>query len=312
MRSPHLAIALLIFAGINLAAGASADSYAPIPGTRVLLVVPENFEMAGDFAGIIWRDAAASVHVVELPAPAEEMQASFTKPQLASKGMALLRSEQVDSSIGRATLLHVTQAAQGIEFRKWMLIGGNASESVLLTATVPATLADELEAPLRHTLLTARWEPEQRVDPRTGVGFSVAETEDLKIANSVMGSALVLTRGGVPTTGSAADPFIVVARSTAEVAISDLAAFSKRRLAETNKISNSTVEQEAELVVGGMPAHELVASATAEPSVPVVVYQMVAFDGHHYFLIQGRVGVDMRDRYLDQFREVARSLSTRQ
>jgi hypothetical protein len=294
---------------VLLAATVGADSHTPIPGTRVLLVVPEKFEIAGDFAGIIWRDAAASIHVVELPAPAEEMQASFTKPQLASRGMALLRSEKVQASIGQAALLHVSQSAQGIEFRKWMLVGGSATESVLLTATVPSTLKAELEGTLRQTLLTARWEPERRVDPRVGVGFSVAETDDLKIANSVMGSALVLTRGGVQTTASPADPFIVVARSTAEVAISDLSAFSKRRLAETNRISSPAVEREAEVVVAGMPGHELIASAIAEGAVPVVVYQVLAFDGRHYFLIQGRVGEDMRDEYLDQFRAVARSLS---
>jgi hypothetical protein len=58
-----------------------------------------------------------------------------------------------------------------------------------------------------------------------------------------------------------------------------------------------------------MPAHELVASAIAEDSVPIVVYQALAFDGHHYYLIQGRVGAGEKDRYLEQFRQIARSLS---
>ena len=141
------------------------------------------------------------------------------------------------------------------------------------------------------------------------MGFSVAETQDLEIANSVMGSALLLTKGGVQTTASPGDPFIVIARSTADVAISDLAAFSKRRLGETNKISSVVVEHEAESVMGGMPAYELVAAAVAEGSVSVAVYQAVAYDGRHYFLIQGRVGVDAKDRYIEQFRQVARSLS---
>lgn len=58
-----------------------------------------------------------------------------------------------------------------------------------------------------------------------------------------------------------------------------------------------------------MPAYELVALATAETTVPVVVHQVVIFEGRHYFVIQGRVGIGEKDRYLDQFREIARSLS---
>jgi hypothetical protein len=305
-------VLLWFVALVLLGPGASADTYVDIPGTRVSLVAPEKFELSRDFAGIGWRDAAASVHVVELQAAAEEMKASFTRSQLASKGMALLRSENVESTIGPALFLHVSQAAQGVEFRKWMLIAGTSKETVLLTATAPATLADDLSEPLRRCLLTARWDPQRTVDPIAGVGFSVAETQDLKIANSVMGSALLLTKGGVQTTASPEDPFIVIARSTADVAISDLPAFSKRRLGETNKISSPVVEHEAESVIGGMPAYELVASAVAEGPVPVTVYQVVAYDGHHYFLIQGRVGVDAKDRYIEQFRQVARSLSVKQ
>lgn len=305
-------VLLLFLALVLVGPGASADTHMDIPGTRVSLVAPEKFELSRDFAGIVWRDAAASVHVVELQAPAEEMKASFTPPQLASKGMALLRTESVESAIGPALFVHVSQSAQGVEFRKWMLIAGTPKETVLLTATAPAILANELLEPLRRCLLTARWDPERTVDPLAGVGFSVTETRDLKIANSLMGSALLLTRGGVQTAASPEDPFIVIARSTSDVAISDLPAFSKRRLGQANNISAPVVEHEAEAVIGGMPAYELVASAVAEGSVPVAVYQVVAFDGHHYFLVQGRVGVGDRDRFLEQFRRIAHSLTPRQ
>lgn len=308
----HFVFTLWTITAIMLGALPAAASTSAIAGTRVSLSVPKNFEVASDFAGIIWRDAGASVHVVEIPTSATEMRASFTKRALASRGMALSRVEDVESAIGAGTLFHVSQVAHGVEFQKWLLVAGSSSETVLLTATVPTTLATELEHTLRESLLTATWEPQRAVDPRDGVGFFVSETKDLKIARSVMGSALLLTEGGSQSTESVEAPFIVIARSTAEVAISDLSTFAKRRLAETNEISNQTVTYESELIVGGMPAHELLASATAENSPLVVVYQVVAFDGHHYYLIQGRVGAGLQDRYLEQFRTVARSLSSQQ
>jgi hypothetical protein len=287
----------------------AADTFAPIPGTRVELAVPENYEVSQDFAGIVWPDAAASIHVAELPVSSKEMLEGFSKANLAAQGMALLTSEQVDAAIGAAALLHVSQVAQGVQYRKWILIAGSRRETVLLTGTSPATLAEDLEEPIRDILLSARWHPGTVIDPREGVGFGVEETESLKIANSVMGSALLLTEGGVQSTKSPEDPFVVVARGTAETSISDLAVFSKRRLSETNKLSNPVVRNEGDLMIGGLPAHELIAYATAEGSVAVAVYQALAFDGHHYYLIQGRVGLDREAEYLEQFRAVARSLS---
>lgn len=311
MRFCHLLLCVLTCVGGLTGSPVHAGPLTPIPGTRVQLVVPQDFVVADGFAGIIWQDAGATVHVVEIPAPAEEMRRSLTKPRLASRGMALLRAEEVDASIGPATMLHVRQLASGVEFRKWMLVGGDARRTVMLTATVPNTLSDQLEAPLVDVLLTARWDPGRRVDPRSAVGFEVKETADLKIATSIMGAGLLLTQGGVQTTSDAADPFIIVAKSTAEAPIADLGVFSRRHLAETAKIAGPNVVHENELVIGGMPAHELVAHATAEGTVPVIVYQAVAFDGRHYFVIQGRVGARRMDPFLNQFREVARSLTVR-
>lgn len=300
---------VLTFVALLARSAAYADSYTAIPGTRVSLVLPEKFEVASEFAGIGWRDAGASLHIIELPAPAEQMKASFTKADLASKGMALLRSEDVETAMGPARLFHASQVAQGMEFRKWLLVAGSADTTVMLTATAPSTVADDLEDTFRRCLLTARWEPQRVVDPLAGLGFAVSETSDLKVASSMMGAMILLTKGGVKTTASPGDPFAIVGRSTAEVAISDLAAYSRKRLTGTIKIADIEVEQESERVIAGMPGYELVASATAEGSTPVAVYQALAYDGQQYFLIQGRVGVGEKGRYLEQFRQIARSLS---
>jgi len=310
VKSLRIAIVLTLVA-LFARTAARAESYTAIPGTRVSLVLPEKFEVASEFAGIGWRDAGATIHIVEVPGSAEQTKASFTKSTLAGKGIALLRFEDVESAMGPARLFHVSQVAQGMEFRKWLLLAGSADTTVMLTATAPSTVAEELEPIFRRCLLAARWEPQRVVDPLAGLGFAVSESADLKVASSMMGAAILLTKDGVKTTASPGDPFVIVGRSTAEVAISDLAAYSKKRLTGTIQIADIKVEQESEHVIAGMPGYELVASATAEGSTPVVVYQALAYDGQQYFLIQGRVGVGEKDRYLEQFRQITRSLSVK-
>lgn len=311
--------ALILLVGVALSSPSVAQSMVRIPGTRVLLTVPDSFEVGP--GGLSWGDAGASVAVHELPAPPESVRRNFEAGALAAQGMVLTKSEWVDSAMGRALLVHITHvvggtpSVQGIEFRKWALVAGDDSGSVLIVAEAPVTLADELEPQLRQVLLTAQWQPGAETDPVAAAGFTVNETEDLKFYRSVLGSALVLTKGG-ELMGYTSEPMVFVTRSATGLAFTDPAAFSRQHLNETSRISAAKIEQEAELVVDGMPAYELVATAIAEPSLPpvvvLVVYQVVVVDEPPaIFLIQARVGADQRDRYLDQFREIARSLTVR-
>lgn len=287
----------------------TAASQSIIPGTRVSLSVPDNFEIASDFSGIVWRDAGASIVVAEFAASVEKMRASLTRDALASRGMALSRVEEIESAMGPAAIFHISQNVQGIEAKRWILLSGNSRDTVIITANVPALLADEVEPVLRESLLTATWDPERIVDPLEAAGFSVSETDDLRISGSLLGSSLMLTKGGSQSKGSPEDPFIVIVRSTAGVAIMDLSAFAKRRLAETSKLSDQHITAESEITIGGMPAYELVADALDENAVPVVVYQVVALEGRYYYIIQGWVGAGLQNQYVEQFRTIARSLA---
>ena len=178
------------------------------------LVAPPGFVIARGFAGLLLREAGASLLVAELPGPAIDMQTGMTAEQLASRGMALRSSARIVAELGPATLLQVSQNVQGVEVTKWLLIAGDASTTTMITATTPTVVADTLGPVLRETLLSARWTAAGEVDPWSGLGIRIAETADLRLTPGLAGT-LVLTSGGTPGPLEPTAPLLVISRSTA-------------------------------------------------------------------------------------------------
>jgi len=298
-----LSIVVAVFAGF-------ANAATLIPGTRITLEVPPEFELASDFTGILWAAAGSSVLVAELPTAAQQMQAGLTKETLASRGIALAKRETVTAGIGPAVLLEATQSAQGVEVQKWILVGGDAKNTVMVTATVPAPLAEKIGPIVRDVLLGARWDPSLPTNVAGAFAFRFDESRDLKIARN-LGSAIVFTQDGNEQMASPLGPALVISRSTSAEPIIDLSVFAKRRLGETRTVNGAEVREETTIEVAGMPAHELVASGTAKNGASVVVYQLVGYDGTNLVFVQAFVEPGLEARYLPQFREIAHSLRPR-
>lgn len=309
MKTRTLLLALLAIVSLAVGSAAFAASHERIPGTGVSLVIPPNFEITTDFAGIVWADGGSSIHIAELPVAWTELRDSMTAESMATKGMVLQKSRNVEVELGPAALYHVTQTAQGMEFEKFILLGGSSTRAVMLTATFPSAVAGDVAEILVRCLESARWDSDRVADPLEGRGWVVAETRDLRFSNAMPGGPLMLTLGGAVKMASPEDPIMFVMSATGEDASGDVVVASKLLLAKMRDLSNPQLLEAQHLSIAGMPAYEIIAYAKTNESVEVVVYQVVAFDGSRYFMMQGRAGADVYERYLDQFREVARSFS---
>jgi hypothetical protein len=61
-------------------------------------------------------------------------------------------------------------------------------------------------------------------------------------------------------------------------------------------------------VIDGLDGYEIIADAKDTTSdTPITVYQVMLFDNKSYILIQGIVGTKIRDKYLLEFKAMARS-----
>ena len=255
-----------------------------IPDTEVSLDLPEGFALANDFPGIGCDDDLTSILVSQIPAPLPLSREDFTGEALAERGVRLQRSDAVRVDGRDGLLLHATQQAGGVTFRKWILLLGDDRASVLLTATTPLDLESVHQRALVETLRTATWSPEDRAAP--GLRFRVREVAPLRIVSSAP-NAVVLTDPGHDATATVA-PLVAVGSSLSHVQIRDLAAFARQRLEQTASIDEIEVESERGRSLDGLAGHEIRAVARdVATKRSVVVTQLLATDGRRYYLLQG-------------------------
>ncbi len=299
---------VLIVLGLwSALAGTAFAEPEPIAGTRVRLEVPVGFVVSEDFPGIGRDGDLTSVLVTELSMPIESARTSFTRDALEERGVILHRSVEVEVDSRRGTLLHATQRAAGTTFRKWLLLLGDGSASVLITATTPLDLESVHQEALVGVLKTAHWEPATRVSPLDGLRFRVDEAAPFEIVTTAPNAVAL----AIPEAVAAPDEVpavIVVGSSLGRAHIANLPVFSRDRLQETASIEEIALRSEQPATLGGLPAHEMSADARdIESGREVRVTQILATDGERYFLLQGIFDAARHEALTPAFRRVAGS-----
>ena len=299
--------ALLVLA---CATAAAAQDYTRIEGTRVSLRVPDGFFVSDEFPGLGREADLSSVLVSELAAPLSVTRSGFTAEALAEKGVALHRRSEVEVEGRAGLLLHATQNAGGVTFRKWILLLGDERRSALITATAPLDLEAVHQKALVETLSSARWDPAQELVPGDGLRFTVKEVAPLRIVHSAP-NAVVLA-DPTRTAGPRVAPLVVVGSSLGRVQIGDLARFARARLDETVSIEDVEIEAESQRRLDTLPAHEIRARARdVESERAMHVTQLLATDGERYFLLQGIVDAEEREAFAPLLERVIESFALR-
>lgn len=308
MRGRAFGAAVATLTALCAVAAVSARGAERVTGTRVTLEPPAGFVQETRFPGFGHAESGASIMVTEIPGPIAQVRAGMTKTGLAGRGMALVESEELKVGGEEAQLVRVTQSAAGVSYEKWLLLFGNARESVVVVATYKEQDASSKREPMKRAVLSARRDENTTSDRLEGLPFRIDETDTLKIANRVS-NLLLLTERGIAGAVDTDSPLLVVGASINDVDLSDLAAFADRRLRQIEQVSDVAHVEGTAMEVGGLPAYELTASAADKSTgKPLRVYQLVVAHGSTYFLAQGMVGVKRAEQFVPEFRAVARSL----
>jgi hypothetical protein len=279
-----------------------------IAGTKISLIPPQGFVSATRFPGYQQEETNSSIVVTEIPAPISELASDSTNAEeLAKKGMVLLKQEQVTVDRKDAILLEVQQSAYGIDFNKWILLLGNQSESVLVTATFPQELPSEYSESLKNSLLTVQWNQTQTAVATDGLEFTLEETGDLKLAQR-LGNSLIYTKNGVFPAKSINDPLFVVAPSVAPQ-YQELEDFARQRLLKTDNLTEIEIETGNKIVINNLDGYEIIAiGKDIKSKNPVAIYQVILSDQNaYYYLMQGQVDTRYNSQYLPIFKKLARS-----
>lgn len=299
------AVALLLAALAGVAVAADALR---VQGTAVKLAPPEGFVASERFPGFRNDDGTVSIMVTEMPGPFAEVRKMFEGDGLAKRGVKLLSVTEVTANGAPALLGHAEQAQQGTEFAKWMLIGGDATGSVLIVANYPKSAAAVHEEPLRAALLGATWTAGAARDPFEGLPFRLTATETLKLARRVSNNVAFTESGKLPP-ASPDEALFVIGVSTSAVAPADLAAFSAKRARATESLTGFGDLVGASVKVAGFDAYEVVVPAKdAKTGAAKRLFQVIALDGSGYWVAQGIAPEARADAMIGEFRKIVASL----
>ncbi|MFP2906744.1 hypothetical protein ACLESD_17125 [Pyxidicoccus sp. 3LFB2] len=276
-----------------------------VKGTRVSLAPPEGFIEGRSFSGFRQEETGASIMVTELPLAFETVSKGLTAEALSSQGMESLSRKPAKVGGHTGFLVQVRQASGDKVFLKWILVLGNDSDTLLLTAAWREQ-DKALSRPLEQALRSARWTPDAAPGPGLEL-FTLKQTPGLKEAQRIQGVVMYTRDGQPPGRPPAMAPHLLVAPSMTPTRVDeDVEAFSRVRL--EGVAESLTLESSALLTVDGLKGHEVVARAKdANPPRDFTLYHLLLLDEGRYFLIQGRVGDEDRATYLEHFKTAARS-----
>ena len=300
--SVNRAVLISLAAALFLNTSALAEPVR-VPGTGIRMDPPAGFSRADRFPGFQQTDQGASIMVTEIEGPAAEVRRGMTRKSLASRGMTLIESRVVKVEGGEALLLHVSQKAQGIDYGKWMLVGGSRERTIIVVGTFPSAASDLSES-IRRALLTVSWTGKASADLFESLTFRVDATPKMRLADR-MGNMLLLTESGNLDSGDPNMAILVVGASISETQIDDLEAFSKERVAKIDRLENVQNLRGAKVHVDDLTGYELTARGIDPKNQRSVgLYQLLLADGNSYYVAQGFVASGRMEEVLPTFRRV--------
>lgn len=290
----------------------TAGEYVAFPAAGLKVRRPEGFDDAADFHGFMQRESMASVMVMHVPGPFSEVSGGFSdEARLAQQGVQLLQNESLTVEGRSAALTHLSQSAAGIEVKKWVLTFGNEEETMMVMATFPASEEKRLSAPLKEIVLATKLDDAPLLAPGEGLGFTLADSELLQPSRGLGGAKmLTLTKDGETQSGPPEDPLLIVGRSFSTAPKSERREYAVGRLFYTAGTGVENILSTEEITIDGLEGFEVVADGIdTETGIALRVYHVMLFDEGSYILIQGLVGADRSDRYLPEFKRLARSFT---
>ncbi len=287
-----------------------------IPATTVCLTPPDGFTPATSFNGYLDTKRNAWIMVSEISEAYDEVTQGMTTELLEKEGLRVVERRDIylqgdleKEEAFPAQLLSVRQRVKSTEYFKWILMFGNDKKTIMVNAFYP--LEEKYSTPLKNelhaTLMATQWDPKRRINKHENLSFKVKPQKGLKLAQR-MQNTLLYTQTGETPNASPEDPMFIIGRSFFEQKISDPLAFAKTRITQFPTMKDVQIKSVTPTTVDQLEGFEMIALAKdKQTSSPMALYQMMLFDGHHYYIMVGAVGANDTQGYSKRFKKTAQT-----
>jgi hypothetical protein len=290
---------LLAFLFLGQIAFGQAEKHIKVPGTKCSLIPPNGFVAATTFSGFQNTETGASIMINELPAPYQSLVDGFTSEALKSRGMTLIKKQTIDFNGSKATLINLTQSANGTTYLKQMLVFGDAKGTVLVNGIYPEA-SKNIEVQIKDALLSTVYNNSQNDNPLEAATFTIdIKDTDFKLIKYISGSLLYSTDEKIPTE----KPTLIVGNSIVKVSSQN----SEERLKKLPRGELNVIKQIGEITIDNLKGFEIVANGKTKDDKAELIYQVMLFNENgDYYIIVGQTKEDF-DKYLESFKKMAKT-----
>lgn len=288
----------------------AADAVFPV-GSLVGLAPPTGMVVSKTFPGFEDREKKAGIAITQLPGEAyEQFLKSMNSGAINLPGVSNAKREILLMDGGAAHLLTGDQEADGVKFRKWMLItrrsitgrGADSTMAFIVTAQVPAEAEnvysdDAIRKALGSVALRANVPPKEILD---SLPFEVNDLAKFEGVRSLIpGQAIMLTedQGVEPPSDK---PFLMISiGGGAPSQASERATFATNILRNIQGFKNLKPTFSEPIRIGSQPGYEIrLEGQTMTNDTDVVIVQWMRFSGTGFIRM---VGVSPKKDWLDTF-----------
>ncbi len=260
-----------------------------IEGTALTIVPPAGFVASERFRGFESVEySGAMIMVMEMPAPFAEATAGFDEGPLAANGMELLGRDPIKVGEVRGLRLDLAQEAEGMRFRKTLVVFGDSSKTTMVNATWLAEDEEALAGRMAASLASIELDEALAADPRGALDFSLDESVGNLRQAAVVGTSLLVNRKGKIEKDAADFTAVLVDRSYSAPIIADPELFVELRMRQLPGNWHLAADAAVEKVTyGGLEGYQLRAvdesSERGEAATIAVVYETEG----GYFVLMG-------------------------
>lgn len=307
MKTPNklLLIALLLFVNFLSAqttlTSTKTEKHVAVKGTPVFLSPPLGFESATSFVGFQNSAMGASIMIVQLSGPYNEVTAGFSPANMEKRGMRLLEKEAITLNGHHGILLTVEQfsAAHGYNFRKYTLVLNLGERSTLMiNGSFPESVKESLEEEVKKTIITSYYDQSIKTDHLSTLDFSVdLSATKFKLSEKSLTGSLILE--------GPQKEFMIIAKSVRKLAASDKKGSSIDALKAVKTIEYIRFEEGREVTQDNAEGYQMTAVVNYEGK-PAKALQTILFGENYSYVFFQVIKQDGQERIKD-FETIVRS-----
>ena len=285
-------------------------------GSRIGLTPPRGMEASDNFPGFEDRVNNVFIRLVALPEGAfAEIDKTMTNEALKKQGVVVEKRESLRLPGGRSLLIIARQEANGVRFRKWLLVAPLSGLTALVSFEIPTAAKESYpDAAVRTSLASVTARASVPMDEQLSlVPFRLGDLSGLRVVAVIPGRAVHLTEGPKDTVDPIDQPHLVIgAVAGGPQHATDRDSFARLALTGLPNLKDFRIFGSESMRIGGQQGHEIRAEGKdPKTGADVEIVQWLRFGSGAYLRMLGFAPREGWTQTFARFRAVRDGLEPR-